>query len=224
MSPVVLGKFSFAVVAEEVGNLAQMSGNAAKEIADMLSESIKSVEQVVKETGDSVNQMIEAGKGKVDKGAQIAEKCGTVLDEVVINVGEVKGMMTAISSGAEEQAEGVNNISIAMNELDESTHANSETASETSAYSESLATLAENLKDVVYDLEAEVFGKGGRVHAVDGEQAVGGVAATLKEKIASVTKLKPKARANKKQEPAKKAKKVSGDSFPEDDDPRFEDV
>src|SRR5690606_26588483 len=107
----------FAVVAEEVGNLAQMSGVAAREIETMLSNSIGQVESVIRETNDSVSRLIESGKSKVESGVAIAARCEEVLDDVVRNVAEVKSMMGEVAHGSHEQAEGVNNITTAMNQL-----------------------------------------------------------------------------------------------------------
>ncbi|RYF11734.1 MAG: hypothetical protein EOO40_02720, partial [Deltaproteobacteria bacterium] len=65
----------FAVVAEEVGNLAQMSGNAAKEIATMLDASITKVERIVQETRSRVDALVVEGKTKVEAGMKVAQTC-----------------------------------------------------------------------------------------------------------------------------------------------------
>lgn len=76
----------FAVVAEEVGNLAQMSGNAAKEISEMLNESIKNVENTVSESKRKVESLISEGRQKLRSGITIADQCGKILKDVVVNV------------------------------------------------------------------------------------------------------------------------------------------
>lgn len=221
----------FAVVAEEIGNLAQMSGDAAKEIREMLAVSVDKVESVVKQTGASVQKQIESGKVKVESGVSIAKRCGEVLDEVVANVGEVKQMMDEISVSSEEQAEGVSNITIAMNELDATTQMNSDVANRTSNYSEKLNTHSESLDNIVKDLEVEIFG----------EEGSGAAAALIKEaKPASKVISIEKKRVEKK-EPTKKVEKKSAkqpvvvqeettvkkavgyEDIPSSDDPRFED-
>jgi methyl-accepting chemotaxis protein len=68
----------FAVVAEEVGNLAQMSGNAAKEISGLLEGSIVKVETIVKNTKTKVERLVGTGKQKVEQGRSVAKRCGEV--------------------------------------------------------------------------------------------------------------------------------------------------
>ena len=75
-------------------------------------------------------------------------------------------MMEDIADAAKEQAEGVTNITIAMNELDKTTHLNSETAEETSNCSIVLDNQTNNLKDSVYRLNEQVHGKGSNVSSL----------------------------------------------------------
>ncbi|MFG1503300.1 methyl-accepting chemotaxis protein [Halobacteriovorax sp. ZH5_bin.2] len=149
----------FAVVAEEVGNLAQMSGNAALEIEELLGGSIKKVQSIVDETQVNVKKLISEAQTSITKGVDVSENCGKILDSVVENVDAVTKMMTEISTASEEQAEGINNISDAMNELDEVTHTNSTIAQETSGFAESLSEQTSILNGIVEELESEVLGK-----------------------------------------------------------------
>ncbi len=148
----------FAVVAEEVGNLAQMSGNAAKEISDMLGASIKQVEVIVEDTKRNVERLVSEGKSKVDSGTKIAKQCGETLEEVVRNVAEVHSMISEISTATKEQSVGISEITKAMNQLDQITHQNSTTAHETEVSSKALSTQAETLLSVVNMLKSFVYG------------------------------------------------------------------
>lgn len=150
----------FAVVADEVGNLARMSGLAAKEIEDLLTGSVSQVEKVIRESNESVMNLTESGKAKVESGVAIAKRCEEVLNEVVQNVGEVRSMMSDVLSGSKEQADGVHNISVAMNQLDETTHTNATFANETATHSEQLSRAASELAEVVRHLEEEAYGGG----------------------------------------------------------------
>ncbi len=114
----------FAVVAEEVGNLAEMSGNAAKEISAMLDGSIGKVESIVSQTKSSVERLVRTGKEKVDTGVAIAKRCGEVLSQVVQNVTEANQGISEISSASREQAQGVQEINKAIAQLDQVTQAN----------------------------------------------------------------------------------------------------
>src|SRR5690606_41012004 len=105
-----------SVDAEEVGNLAQMSGNAAEEISSMLEESIIKVKSIVNETKQNVEGLILDGKAKVETGSQVAKDCGVVLSEIVENVGHVTKMANEIATACHEQALGVQEITKAMNQ------------------------------------------------------------------------------------------------------------
>ena len=97
----------FAVVAEEVGNLAQMSGNAANEISVLLNNSISKVENIVRDTKDKVEVLIKEGSYKVESGTLIARECGVVLDEIMDNTKKVTKMTDEISTACQEQSSGV---------------------------------------------------------------------------------------------------------------------
>ena len=148
----------FAVVAEEVGNLAQMSGKASNEISDMLQESINRVNEIINETNRNVQKLINEGNEKVKRGVTIADRCGKVLDDVVDNAAIVKNMMNEVLVASKEQADGVRNITQAMNQLDQTTHANANAANRSFENSKELSMQAENLKKNVEILEVEIFG------------------------------------------------------------------
>ena len=65
----------FALIAEEIGNLAQMSGNAATEISALLETSVQKVDQIISESKSSVGQSVQEGKQKVMFGTDIARRC-----------------------------------------------------------------------------------------------------------------------------------------------------
>lgn len=142
----------FAVVAEEVGNLAQMSGNAAKEISDMLSASVSKVETIVEETKSKVDQLMSVGKSKVDAGSKIAQECGEVLAEIVFNVSSVTSMASEISNASSEQSKGIIEINKAMGQLDQVTQSNTLTSQQSANSAEQLAIQANSLKAQVATL------------------------------------------------------------------------
>lgn len=122
----------FAVVAEEVGNLASMSGNAAKEISDMLNSSTHTVQQIVNEMQSKVQGLIQDGRTKVNFGNQVIEDCSTQLARVVEDVKTVKSMVHEIANSQVEQSRGLDEISKAMNELDNVSHTNANNAGQIS--------------------------------------------------------------------------------------------
>jgi len=159
----------FAVVAEEVGSLAQMSGNAASEISEMLDGSIKNVEELVAEMNLKINDLVQMGDTKVKNGISVAEDCKSVFEKVVVNFDQVKVMMNEISSAAQEQEVGVSNISDAMNEIDRGTNEAATTANQTKGYSQEMMTQSEYLKDLVGGLQKEIQGESTPVTTVDND-------------------------------------------------------
>jgi methyl-accepting chemotaxis protein len=150
----------FAVVAEEVGNLAQMSGNAAKEISEMLEGSIKKVETIVQNTQSRVGNLVQVGKEKVSAGTITAKRCSEILEEIVANVGRVGSLVSEISVASQEQAKGVSEINKAMSELDNVAQQNSVASQETQASAEELRRQVQEVREYIARLEQVLTGEG----------------------------------------------------------------
>lgn len=148
----------FAVVAEEVGNLAQMSGNAAKEITDMLSDSVKKVNSIVHDSTTRVDQLVEVGKDKVAMGQTTAERCQKALNEITESARTVTSMITEIAHASKEQAQGIQEINKAISQLDQVTQQNSAVAQQSSTQSEQLNAQATSLATAVKELVVFVEG------------------------------------------------------------------
>ncbi|MDD0852062.1 methyl-accepting chemotaxis protein [Halobacteriovorax sp. GB3] len=149
----------FAVVAEEVGNLANMSGQAANEISDMLEKSVVKVKSIVEQTQGSVDVLIAKGREKVETGTEIANKCGIALDEILQNVSLVNDKVAEIAQASIEQSSGVQQITAAVRELDIVAHENSNIASESTNNVRVLKDEALGIATVVSDLNRLVYAK-----------------------------------------------------------------
>ncbi|MBT4761418.1 MAG: hypothetical protein HOO06_06945 [Bdellovibrionaceae bacterium] len=207
----------FTVVAEEVGNLAQMSGSAAQEIGAMLSESIVKVEKVVSQSGGKIKALVDSGKSKVQMGVEVSRRCGEVLEEVVSNVSEVHKMMGEVSSASSEQAEGVNNITTAMNELESATNSNSTSASESSNLASNLTDEASKLQTAVLQLEKEVNGVNTKIKKT--------IQSQNKQNSSSVVSIDRHIKPTFAQhEQEVNYKNVANGVMPSYDDPGFEDI
>jgi methyl-accepting chemotaxis protein len=235
----------FAVVAEEVGNLAQMSGKASTEISAILSDSIVKVNSVIQETNRNVEALTKVGTEKVSDGMKIAERCGTVLEDIVTNATIVKNMMNEISVASKEQAEGVRNITAAMNQLDQATLSNNKSAAMSSQSAKELSEHSIDLKDAVVELEKEIFGgeqSGTIAPAKKVEVKKPAIVSEVKKSVETpapkksnvlpMPAKKPTLVQNRPQPQAKPEVKADvtpikskpGTSTPGYDDPRFEDV
>lgn len=148
----------FAVVAEEVGSLAQMSGNASKEITELLDSSIQKVEIIVEQTKSKVEGLIAEGKQKVESGSLIAQQCHEVLTEIVTSVSGVSTMADEIALASREQAQGVAEITKAMQQLDQMTQQNASTSEQAASSAESLQGQATQLKTIVESLVLNIEG------------------------------------------------------------------
>jgi methyl-accepting chemotaxis protein len=216
----------FAVVAEEVGNLAQMSGNAAKEISDMLSASIKRVNSIVDQTKVKVEQLVEIGKDKVTMGQNTAERCRAALENLSKNAATLTAMVTEIAHASKEQAQGVKEINTAISQLDKVTQQNSAVAQQSSAQAESLLNETEQLDSAVNQLI--LFVGGGKALA-DKSRLTNDVkhqdSAPLKAAV-SINSYKKKTASVRKDAPAatNEIKMASGsDVAPGNNHPGFED-
>jgi methyl-accepting chemotaxis protein len=142
----------FSVVAEEVGSLALMSGNAAKEITDMLTTSVNRVNAIVQETSRRVGQLVEKGKDTINAGESTAQRCQGFLEKISASAKETVSMITEISSATKEQALGIEEINKAICQLDQVTQQNTSVAQQCSTQAEQLNSQAQSLSQAVEGL------------------------------------------------------------------------
>ncbi|RQO33532.1 methyl-accepting chemotaxis protein [Herminiimonas sp. KBW02] len=124
----------FAVVASEVRSLAHRSASAAKEIKQLI--------------GDSVE--------KVDAGGKLVAEAGATMDEVVGSVRKVTDVMSEIMAASQEQSAGIEQVNQAIGQMDQVTQQNAALVEEAAAAAESLQDQAANLAQIVsvFRLEA----------------------------------------------------------------------
>ncbi|WP_413287493.1 methyl-accepting chemotaxis protein [Bdellovibrio sp. HCB337] len=127
----------FAVVAEAVRALAQRSAGSAKEINDLIKESVE----------------------KVLQGCGVAESSGKALEKIVQVVEKVNQLNTEVSSASKEQASGVASINQAIVELDKVTQANAAVAEESAAAAEELSNQSHKLHELVESLDGFIQGR-----------------------------------------------------------------
>ena len=117
----------FAVVASEVRSLAGRSAQAAKEIKHLINASVE----------------------KVQSGTQQVEDAGNTMGEIVASVQRVTDVIAAITSAAESQSQGIGQVNLAVNQLDQTTQQNAALVEESSAAATSLKEQATRLTQAV---------------------------------------------------------------------------
>ena len=148
----------FAVVAEEIGNLATMSGNAAKEINELLSNSIHQVGAIVDKTERSSVEITRSSKTSIETGVRTARSCDEALIEIYDHVAKMKDMIKEINAGSSEQAQGISSISLAMNQLDHITNENVMSAEKCATSAHELNAQSKSLEESVGSLFMAIKG------------------------------------------------------------------
>lgn len=148
----------FSVVAEEVGNLANMSGKAALEITQMLESSIKTVENIASDSKVKIGTLLSGSRAKVETGVNIAKESEQVLQEIVDSVASVSKMISDITQASNEQAQGVQEINKAIAQLDQVTQQNSQGAAHAANAATELSHEANELNSLVQKLKTLIDG------------------------------------------------------------------
>ena len=114
----------FAVVASEVRNLSQRSAAAAREIKDLIGESVD----------------------KVQAGSVLVEQSGTALKEIVESVRKVTDIVGEIAVASQEQSTGIEQVNRAVVQMDEVTQQNAALVEEASAAAQAMQEQASGLQ------------------------------------------------------------------------------
>ena len=117
----------FAVVAGEVRSLAQRSAQAAREIKDLISNSVS----------------------KVQAGSELVQQAGSTMAEIVGSVQRVSGIIGEIRAATTEQSDGIEQINSAINQLDQMTQQNAALVEESAAAASSMMEQTSRLSEVL---------------------------------------------------------------------------
>ncbi|AEQ96430.1 methyl-accepting chemotaxis protein [Xanthomonas oryzae] len=117
----------FAVVASEVRTLAQRSSGAAKEIKDLIDDSVQ----------------------RVTDGSVLVHSAGTTMGEIVASVQRVTDIMGEISAASQEQSAGIEQVNQTVTQMDETTQQNAALVEEATAAARAMEEQAQQLTEAV---------------------------------------------------------------------------
>ena len=126
----------FAVVADEVRNLAQRCAQAARETTGLIEDAVH----------------------RSQRGTQVAGEVGKSLTSIVTAAAKVSELVNGIATASEEQAQGVEQVNAAVAQMDKVTQANASGAEESASAAEELTAQAQAVKGMVGELIALVSG------------------------------------------------------------------
>lgn len=127
----------FAVVAEEVRNLAQRSAQAAKD----------------------TTAIIESNIDLSDKGTHVVELVKDSLAEITLQTKKVSELMEEIAAASQEQAQGIEQVNQAIAQVELVTQQNASTAEENAAASEELNTQSQSMMGIIHQLNLLINGQ-----------------------------------------------------------------
>jgi len=117
----------FAVVATEVRSLAGRSAKAAKEIKDLIQDSVR----------------------KVGDGSLLVTQSGETLEQIVISVKKVSDIVAEIAAASREQSSGIEQVNKAVMQMDQMTQQNAALVEQATAASQSMADQARDLTTMI---------------------------------------------------------------------------
>lgn len=123
----------FAVVAAEVRSLAQRSASAAQDVKKLITDSL----------------------GKVQDGTKLVNETGSHLTEIVASTRQVANIIHEISDTSAQQATGLEQVNVAVTQMDTITHQNAMLAEETAAVATQMKEMAQSLTQLIAVFKVE---------------------------------------------------------------------
>jgi methyl-accepting chemotaxis protein len=97
----------FSVLAQEIGNLASMSGSSSEEITEILQSGTETVNEIIKNTEKDMKILVDEANFNIDKAVKVGAVCEESMQEIFENINTVINMMNEIHLATREQAQGI---------------------------------------------------------------------------------------------------------------------
>jgi methyl-accepting chemotaxis protein len=117
----------FAVVATEVRNLAQRSATAAKEIKELIEDSV----------------------GKIDSGTKLVDQAGATMEQIVDSIKKVASIMGEITSASMQQSIGIEQVNQAVSQMDSLTQQNATLVNKAATTAQILEAQTQHMSDII---------------------------------------------------------------------------
>ncbi|MEQ1665581.1 MAG: bacteriohemerythrin, partial [Bdellovibrionales bacterium] len=141
----------FSVVAEEIGKLSKVSGQAAEDISKLLNEGISKIKKIVEDSSAKVNRLSHEGKLKLDSSLQIVNESKKALDTILSTVENIKDMVNEISVSSVEQSKGVQDVSSSFTQIENSVKDNSQIAETSKKHAITLRGQSDKLATIIQE-------------------------------------------------------------------------
>lgn len=148
----------FAVVAEEIGKLALVSGDAAKEINELINESSQRINIIVNDSKKITTSLGNETQLKMNVGHDTSKEFGVIFDRMINNIDKINSAIQEMSLASKEQGEGIVQINTALYQLTEAGHLNMNSTEAIKSKIEELSQGGSVLKSNVEILEKEIKG------------------------------------------------------------------
>lgn len=146
----------FSVVAEEVGNLAEMSGHAAKDIEALLEDSRRKVKDT-----------LEVIQSRVNDSNRVSKMAYHAFQEVAVNIEEINKQVLSINEATQQQEIGIQQTNVAMRQVDTTSQGNSESSAMALKQANELKLKSELLKKANSKMSYLIRGKENPITASD---------------------------------------------------------
>jgi methyl-accepting chemotaxis protein len=146
--------FQTNLLALNAGVEAARAGDAGKGFA-VVAQEVRALAQRAAEAAKGIKALISVSTDQVKTGVDLVGETGRALERIVGRIGEINAVVLDISASAQEQAQGLQEVNIAVDQMDRVTQQNAAMVEEATAASHALAREAETLSRLMGQFQVE---------------------------------------------------------------------